>query len=178
MSMDRINEAEKSRNSNNGSLFDLKKLKKKYKIFGNKSSDMTFDDFVQRVYSEIPEQPLTVSDNQKVILAKVSIINHPKCPKDFKKTLFKEISVLNNEISRMDKSKSYDMDFDDFVQQAYNKLPDQSATVDGKQKVILAKVSILDHPDCPLETKKILFREISRLSREIRQIKSKINKNV
>ena len=73
------------------------------------------------------------------------------------------------------KNPSENSNFEEFVQKAYAGIPDRTSTIEDKQKAILAKVSILNHPNCPEETKAVLQQEIATINNEINQIKKNIN---
>lgn len=62
--------------------------------------------------------------------------------------------------------------FDKFVERAYSGIPEQTSTVEEKEKAIAAKKKILQHPDCPKESKSILLQEISTIEGEIASIKN------
>lgn len=61
--------------------------------------------------------------------------------------------------------------FEQFVENAYRGIPDQTSTVKDKERAIAAKKKILQHPDCPKETKTALLREIATIEGEITGIK-------
>ena len=60
----------------------------------------------------------------------------------------------------------------EFVEKAYQGIPDRTSTVEEKQRAIAAKKKILQHPDCPKETKTALLREIATIEGEIAGIKN------
>ncbi len=43
--------------------------------------------------------------------------------------------------------------FDQFVKNAYRGIPEQTSTVEEKEKAIAAKKKILQHPVCPAKSK-------------------------
>ena len=57
--------------------------------------------------------------------------------------------------------------FEQFVENAYRGIPEQTSTVEEKEKAIAAKKKILQHPNCPKETKTALLREIATIEGEI-----------
>lgn len=61
--------------------------------------------------------------------------------------------------------------FDQFVENAYRGIPERTSTVEEKERAIAAKKKILQHPDCPKETKTALLREIATIEGEIAGIK-------
>ena len=62
--------------------------------------------------------------------------------------------------------------FDQFVENAYRGIPERTSTVEEKERAIAAKKKILQHPDCPKETKTALLREIATIEGEIAGIKN------
>ena len=62
--------------------------------------------------------------------------------------------------------------FDQFVENAYRGIPERTSTVEEKERAITAKKKILQHPDCPKETKTALLREIATIEGEIAGIKN------
>ena len=62
--------------------------------------------------------------------------------------------------------------FEQFVENAYRGIPEQTSTVEEKEKAIVAKKKILQHPNCPKETKTALLREIATIEGEIAGIKN------
>ena len=62
--------------------------------------------------------------------------------------------------------------FEQFVENAYRGIPEQTSTVEEKEKAIAAKKKILQHPNCPKETKTALLREIATIEGEIAGIKN------
>lgn len=62
--------------------------------------------------------------------------------------------------------------FDQFVENAYKGIPERTTTVEEKERAIAAKKKILQHPDCPKETKTALLREIATIEGEIAGIKN------
>ena len=62
--------------------------------------------------------------------------------------------------------------FEQFVENAYRGIPEQTSTVEEKEKAIAAKKKILQHPNCPKETKIALLREIATIEGEIAEIKN------
>ena len=62
--------------------------------------------------------------------------------------------------------------FEQFVENAYRGIPEQTSTVEEKEKAIAAKKKILQHPNCPKETKTALLREITTIEGEIAGIKN------
>ena len=62
--------------------------------------------------------------------------------------------------------------FEQFVENAYRGIPEQTSTVEEKEKAIAAKKKILQHPNCPKETKTALLREIETIEGEIAGIKN------
>lgn len=53
-----------------------------------------------------------------------------------------------------------------------------TTNVVDKQKAILAKISIMNHPQCPEKSKLELAKELRILNNEIAQIKNNYNKKV
>ena len=62
--------------------------------------------------------------------------------------------------------------FDQFVENAYKGIPERTSTVEEKERAIVAKKKILQHSDCPKETKTALLREIATIEGEIAGIKN------
>lgn len=62
--------------------------------------------------------------------------------------------------------------FNDFVEKAYAGIPERTSTVEDKERAIAAKKKILQHPDCPNESRTALLREIATIEGEIADIKS------
>ena len=62
--------------------------------------------------------------------------------------------------------------FEQFVENAYRGIPEQTSTAEEKEKAIAAKKKILQHPNCPKETKTALLREIATIEGEIAGIKN------
>lgn len=62
--------------------------------------------------------------------------------------------------------------FSKFVENAYRGIPEQTSTLEDKERAIAAKKKILNHPNCPNETKAQLRKEISIIEGEIAGIKS------
>lgn len=62
--------------------------------------------------------------------------------------------------------------FNDFVEKAYAGIPERTSTVEDKERAIAAKKKILQHPDCPKESRTALLREIATIESEIAGIKS------
>ena len=62
--------------------------------------------------------------------------------------------------------------FEQFVENAYRGIPELTSTVEEKEKAIAAKKKILQHPNCPKETKTALLREIATIEGEIAGIKN------
>ncbi len=62
--------------------------------------------------------------------------------------------------------------FDKFVERAYRGIPERTETIEEKERAIKAKKKILNHPDCPKESKNALRHEISIIKGEIDAIKS------
>ena len=62
--------------------------------------------------------------------------------------------------------------FEQFVENAYRGIPERASTVEEKEKAIAAKKKILQHPNCPKETKIALLREIATIEGEIAGIKN------
>ena len=62
--------------------------------------------------------------------------------------------------------------FEQFVENAYRGIPEQTSTVEEKEKAIAAKKKILQYPNCPKETKTALLREIATIEGEIAGIKN------
>ena len=62
--------------------------------------------------------------------------------------------------------------FEQFVENAYRGIPERTSTVEEKEKAIAAKKKILQHPNCPKETKIALLREIATIEGEIAGIKN------
>ena len=155
-------------NNTNGVIFPQKTQ------VGN---EQDFNTFVEQAYAGIPEVTTTVEQKQRAILAKISILNHPQCPPETKAALSEEITQINYEIQNFEDEKSgYDDDFDTFVQKAYAGIPDRTTNINDKQKAILAKVAIINHPNCPEETKLELARELKILNDEIMEIKANCNR--
>ena len=61
--------------------------------------------------------------------------------------------------------------FDQFVENAYRGIPEQTSTVRDKERAIAAKKKILQHPDCPAKSKVALKKEIEIIEGEIAGIK-------
>lgn len=64
------------------------------------------------------------------------------------------------------------MDFNQFVEKQYAGLPEQTGTIEEKEKAIKAKKEILKHPDCPQNTKAEIKKEIETIEAEIETMKS------
>ena len=159
-------------NNTNGGIFP-----KKTQVDNNQNYEQDFNAFVKEAYAGIPEVTTTVEEKQRAILAKLSILNHPQCPPETKAALSEEITQINYEIQNFEDEKSgYDDDFDTFVQKAYAGIPDRTTNINDKQKAILAKVAIINHPNCPEETKLELARELKILNDEIMEIKANCNR--
>lgn len=61
--------------------------------------------------------------------------------------------------------------FSEFVEKAYQGIPDRTSTVEEKQRAIAAKKKILQHPDCPREKRAEILNEIKIIEGEIAGIK-------
>ena len=146
-------------------------------VNNNKNYEQDFNAFAEQAYAGIPDVTTTVEEKQRAILAKISILNHPQCPPETKAALTEEITQINYEIQNFDDTKSgYDDDFDTFVQKAYAGIPDSTTNINDKQKAILAKVAIINHPNCPEDTKLELAKELKILNDEIMGIKANCNR--
>ncbi len=102
-------------------------------------------------------------------------------PKQIQDTVTTNLSLNtrnNKEYKPMFDYKASGQSFDEFVARAYQGIPDRTTTVEDKQKAILAKISILNHPECPQESKSVLLQEIAIINDEINRIKSNINRKV
>lgn len=62
--------------------------------------------------------------------------------------------------------------FEKFVERAYKGIPERTSTIEEKERAIRAKKKILNHPDCPKESKAKLMQEISTIRGEISTMKS------
>lgn len=67
---------------------------------------------------------------------------------------------------------SSQVDFKAFVDQQYKGIPDRTTTVEQKERAIKAKKAILNHPDCPNDSKAKIREEIKTIESEIKAIKS------
>lgn len=142
-------------------------------------ANQNFEEFCAKAYKGIPDRTTTSADKEKAILAKISILNHPQCPPELKAELYAEIGIINGELRTMDNNPSKSNEnFDAFVERMYNGIPDRTSTVPQKQKAILAKVAIMNHPQCPPDSKPVLMQEISIINNEIMQMKSNCNTKV
>ena len=63
--------------------------------------NVSFNEFVENAYKGIPARTSTVKDKERAIAAKKKIMNHPDCPNDSKVQLKKEISIIEEEIARI-----------------------------------------------------------------------------
>ncbi len=62
--------------------------------------------------------------------------------------------------------------FEKFVQRIYAGIPERTSTVEQKERAIEAKKRILNHPDCPKESRNQILKEIEIIKSEIGVIKS------
>ena len=63
------------------------------------------------------------------------------------------------------------IDFQAFVDQQYQGIPDRTTTVEQKERAIEAKKAILEHPDCPNSSKAEIQNEIATIENEIKTMK-------
>ncbi len=61
--------------------------------------------------------------------------------------------------------------FNEFVKNAYRGIPERTTTIEEKERAIEAKKMILNHPDCPQDSKIGLRREIATIEEEIASIR-------
>lgn len=156
-------------------------IQKTYPVAANNQpyANQNFNEFCAKAYEGIPDRTTTSADKEKAILAKISILNHPQCPPQLKSVLLGEISTINGELRAIDKETTgTNNDFEAFAKRMYNGIPDRTTNVNDKQKAILAKVAIMNHPQCPEASKAELMNEISTINSEIMQIKSNCNKKI
>jgi len=138
--------------------------------------NMSFQAFCAKITNNIPEVTCTAKDKQMAILAKTAILNHPQCPQEIKSTLLKEIAVINSELQKMGAAPSAaDSDIESFSEIMKKDIPDDTTTIDDKQKAILAKTAVLNHPQCSDAQKSALFNEIRTINNEIMQMKYNCN---
>lgn len=75
------------------------------------------------------------------------------------------------------------VDFSTFVDQQYRGIPEQTSTIEDKQRAIKAKKAILKHPDCPNSSKAKIKEEIATIENEIKEMQAqehaaKMNKSI
>lgn len=64
------------------------------------------------------------------------------------------------------------VNFEKFVQRVYAGIPERTSTVEQKERAIEAKKRILNHPDCPRESRNQILKEIEIIKDEIEGMKS------
>lgn len=64
-------------------------------------------------------------------------------------------------------------EFQKFAESINRGIPERTSTVSEKKSVIAAKKRLLNHPDCPSDSKAELRKEIARLEAEIKKSEEK-----
>lgn len=77
------------------------------------------------------------------------------------------IDGVNNK--QMKTQQGYE-DFDTFADKLNKTVPDSTSTVEEKKRAIEVKKKIMNHPQCPSDTKTTLRKEIGIIQAEIDQI--------
>ena len=77
------------------------------------------------------------------------------------------IDGINNK--QMKTQQGYE-DFDTFADKLNKTVPDSTSTVEEKKRAIEVKKKIMNHPQCPSDTKTTLRKEIGIIQAEIDQI--------
>lgn len=77
------------------------------------------------------------------------------------------IDSVNNK--QMKTQQSYE-DFGAFADRLNKTVPDSTSTVEEKKRAIEVKKKIMNHPQCPSDTKTTLRKEIGIIQAEIDQI--------
>lgn len=73
---------------------------------GTPQSSESFKSFADRLNASIPEQTSTVPEKRNAINVKKQIMAHSGCPSEVKNKLQKEISILEQEIARIEGQNS------------------------------------------------------------------------
>lgn len=61
-------------------------------------NNVSFSEFVDKVYAGIPERTSTVEQKERAIAAKKKILQHPDCPPNKKAEIMREIGIIQGEI--------------------------------------------------------------------------------
>lgn len=62
-------------------------------------NNVSFSEFVDRIYKGIPDRTSTVEEKERAIAAKKKILQHPDCPSEKRAEILNEIKTIEGEIA-------------------------------------------------------------------------------